>query len=103
LLTHDVHLVPLKQDAQKLGHGAHVLFKLYVPVVQVIAAVQRPLTRVCPAAHPHLPALNVNEGAQAIQDPVPTVHDVQFPGHGLQTLLLKNSVDEHGEHQPVEF
>ena len=28
LFTQDVHLEPLKQDAQKLGHGAQVLFKL---------------------------------------------------------------------------
>ncbi len=71
--------------------------------MQVIAAVQRPFTRVCPAAQPHFPALKVNEAAQVVQEPVTVVQAVQFPGQGLQTLLAKNSVEAHGLHHPVEF
>ena len=69
----------------------------------MIAAVQRPFTRVCPAAQTHLPALKVNEAAQVVQDPVPTVQVVQFPGQELQTLFAKYSEEAHGVHHPVEF
>ena len=46
VLTQPVHNFSLTQDLQKLGQGTHVLFWLNVPVVQLIAVVQRPLTRV---------------------------------------------------------
>jgi len=72
-------------------------------VVQVIAVVQTPFTRVCPAAQTHFPALNVKEAAQVVQDPDTAVQVVQFPGQGLQTLFVKYSVEAHGVHQPVEL
>jgi len=53
------------------------------PVVQVIAVVQSPFTRACAAVQPHFPLDNVNDGLQAVHEPVVTAHVVQFPAHGL--------------------
>ena len=44
-----------------------------------------PLTSVSPVLQVHLPADNVNEGLQVVQDPDMVAHVVQFPAHVLQT------------------
>jgi hypothetical protein len=105
LLKQVKHVLSSWQVAQKLGQGMQVLFRLYVPVEQLIASTHSPFKRIYLEEHEQTPELNVNDDLQEVHNPVVFEHREQFAGQGLHILsaLLKNSFVRHGVHHPVEL